>query len=131
MIFSIPVCDIDCIVFFLQLEPSLGILLTLLSLCKFYYFNHLQVVWPIYYVKTIVKLIAFLCISNSKCTRAQLWNSQTGFKLKKKHYRTVKNKYSYCFETNVLLVGITGKPGLHIIAVSTITNMFPLCPKQF
>ena len=25
-----------------------------------------------------MKLIAFLYISNSKCTRAQLWNSQTG-----------------------------------------------------
>ena len=34
---------------FLQLEPSLEILLTL-SLCKFYYCNHPQVVWPIYYV---------------------------------------------------------------------------------
>ena len=30
------------------------------------------------------KLIAFLYISNLKCTGAQLWNSQTGFKLKKK-----------------------------------------------
>ena len=30
-----------------------------------------------------IKLIAFLYISNSKCTGAQLWNSQTGFKLKK------------------------------------------------
>ena len=29
------------------------------------------------------KLIAFLYISNSKCTGDQLWNSQTGFKLKK------------------------------------------------
>ena len=28
-----------------------------------------------------IKLIAFLYTSNSKCTRAQLWNSQTGFKL--------------------------------------------------
>ena len=25
-----------------------------LSLCKFYYLNHPQVVWPIYYVQTIV-----------------------------------------------------------------------------
>ena len=32
-----------------------------------------------------MKLIAFLYILNSKCTGAQLWNSQTGFKLKKKH----------------------------------------------
>ena len=37
-----------------------------------------------------IKFIAFLCISNSKCTAAQLWNSQTGFKLKKKHYRWLK-----------------------------------------
>ena len=37
-----------------------------------------------------IKLIAFLYISNSKCTAAQLWNSQTGFKLKKKHYRWLK-----------------------------------------
>ena len=29
------------------------------------------------------KLIAFLYISNSKCTGDKLWNSQTGFKLKK------------------------------------------------
>ena len=33
-----------------------------------------------------IKLIAIFYISNSKCTGAQLWNSQTGFKLKKKHY---------------------------------------------
>ena len=35
-----------------------------------------------------IKLIAFLYISNSKCTGNQLWNSQTGFKLKKKHYNS-------------------------------------------
>ena len=35
--------------FFPELEPSLEILLKL-SLCKFYYFNLSQVVWPIYYV---------------------------------------------------------------------------------
>ena len=35
----------------------------------------------------VIKLIAFLYISNSKRTGAELWNSQTGFKLKKKHYR--------------------------------------------
>ena len=29
-------------------------------------------------------------MSNSKCTGAQLWNSQTGFKLKKKHYSSEK-----------------------------------------
>ena len=34
-----------------------------------------------------IKLIAFLYLSNSKCMGAQLWNSQTGFKLKKKHYK--------------------------------------------
>ena len=33
-----------------------------------------------------IKLIAFLYISNSKCTGGQLWNSQTGSKLKKKRY---------------------------------------------
>ena len=33
-----------------------------------------------------IKLIAFLYISNSKCTGTQLWNSQTEFMLKKKHY---------------------------------------------
>ena len=31
-----------------------------------------------------IRLIAFLYISNSKCTGAELWNSQTEFKLKKK-----------------------------------------------
>ena len=35
---------------------------------------------------------AFLYISNPKCTGAQLWNSQTGFKLKKKHYRCCKRR---------------------------------------
>ena len=39
------------IVFFFNF--SQGILLKL-TLCKFYYFNHPQVVWPIYYVWTIV-----------------------------------------------------------------------------
>ena len=66
---------------------SLGILLKL-SLCKFYYFNHPQVVCPIHYVQTIVlgnQINCFpLLISNSKCTGNQLWNSQAEFKLKKK-----------------------------------------------
>ena len=66
---------------------SLGILLKL-SLCKFYYFNHPQVVCPIHYVQAIVlgnQINCFpLLISNSKCTGNQLWNSQAEFKLKKK-----------------------------------------------
>ena len=33
-----------------------------------------------------IKLIAFHYISNSNCAGSQLWNSQTGFKLKKKHH---------------------------------------------
>ena len=37
-----------------------------------------------------IKLIAFFYVSNSMFTRAQLWNSQTGFKLKKKHYGQVE-----------------------------------------
>ena len=49
---------------------------------NFYPFNHSLVVWPIYYVYTIV-------LSNQiqSGRGAQLWNSQTGFKVKLKYYR--------------------------------------------
>ena len=44
-----------------------------------------------------IKLIALFYIPNSKCMGAQLWNSQTAFKLKTKHY--TRSKY---IQSNIL-----------------------------
>ena len=70
---------------------TLGILLKL-SLCKFYYFNHPQVVWPIFYVWTIVlgnQINRFPLHIKFKVHRSSIMEFPDWFKLKRKHYKDV------------------------------------------
>ena len=62
-----------------------------------------------------IKLIAFLYISNSKCTGAQLWNSQTGFKLKKKQYRACSHEPGTVNYPGVMIAPGQELPRVHMM----------------
>ena len=79
-----------------------------------------------------IKLIAFFHIWNSKCTGAQLWNSQTGFKLKKKHYSVVHHlSFHFCWPQDSIYSNCKLKTLVYSCKYTTFLakNNKPLCGK--